>query len=315
MESPPVTPRRRAPRAALVLLCLPLAVALVEIVTFQVRNRNNRSLISGGEQRQYLLYVPASYDPGRPTPLVISMHGAGGWPVQQRDISGWNAVADEHGFIVAYPSGRGRRASRAWRLSGAQDARFISDLIDELEREYPIDPARIYANGLSAGGGMSFLLSCRLWERIAAIGSVAAANIVSWDECEESRPLPVMAFHGTADSATPYAGGESWVGDIAFPDVERWMARWAERNACGPVPIDTAVAGDVRRREYHGCADAADVVLFTIHAGGHTWPGGEPLPEWFLGPTSRSIDATREMWAFFERHAKAPAPAGAGPPS
>lgn len=58
--------------------------------------------------------------------------------------------------------------------------------------------------------------------------------------------------------------------------------------------------------------DAADVVLFTIHEGGHTWPGGEPLPEWFLGPTSRRLDATREMWAFFERHAKAPSPAGGG---
>jgi len=308
-----VSPRRRALGTALALLCLPLAVALAEIGTFKARNRNNRSLISGGVEREYLLYVPASYEPGRPTPLVISMHGAGGWPVQQSDISGWNAVADEHGFIVAYPSGRGGGASRAWSFTGARDARFVSDLIDDLEREYDIDHARIYANGLSAGGGMSFLLSCRLWERIAAIGSVAGAYVASWDECAEPRPLPVIAFHGTADAATPYAGGASWVGDIAFPDVERWTARWAERNGCAPAPVDAAVAADVRRRAYHGCAGAADVVLFTVLGGGHTWPGGLPLPEWLLGPTSRSIDATREMWAFFAKHAKAEAPQPAPP--
>jgi polyhydroxybutyrate depolymerase len=62
------------------------------------------------------------------------------------------------------------------------------------------------------------------------------------------------------------------------------------------------VTSDVTRLEYPGCANDAAVVLFTIHGGGHTWPGGEPLPEWFVGRTSRSIDATRQMWAFFQEH-------------
>ena len=62
------------------------------------------------------------------------------------------------------------------------------------------------------------------------------------------------------------------------------------------------MAADVTLRDYADCADGADVVLYTIHGGGHVWFGGEPLPEWFVGPDSRSIDATRQMWAFFRAH-------------
>jgi polyhydroxybutyrate depolymerase len=62
------------------------------------------------------------------------------------------------------------------------------------------------------------------------------------------------------------------------------------------------VAADVTRIAYTNCADDAAVVLYRIEGGGHTWPGGQPLPEWFAGPTSRSIDASSEMWAFFEAH-------------
>ena len=62
------------------------------------------------------------------------------------------------------------------------------------------------------------------------------------------------------------------------------------------------VATDVTRLEYTSCAGDAAVVLYTITGGGHTWPGGKPLPEWFVGPTSPSIDATGLMWAFFRKH-------------
>ena len=67
-------------------------------------------------------------------------------------------------------------------------------------------------------------------------------------------------------------------------------------------PVDSVVAADVTRREYTNCADDAAVVLYTIQGGGHTWPGGKPLPEWLVGPTSHSVDATSQMWAFFREH-------------
>ena len=70
----------------------------------------------------------------------------------------------------------------------------------------------------------------------------------------------------------------------------------------GPNPIESAVAADVTRLEYTHCADDAAVVLYIIREGGHSWPGGKPLPEWMVGPTNHSIDATRRMWAFFREH-------------
>jgi polyhydroxybutyrate depolymerase len=184
------------------------------------------------------------------------------------------------------------------------DVTFISDLIDMLEAEYNIDPTRIYADGLSNGGGMSFAVSCRLSYRVAAVGAVAAAQTLPWDWCGDSRPVPMVAFHGTDDRIVPYEGGPS--GDpfnpIMFPAVRDWAASWARRNRCGPNPIESAVAADVTRLEYTDCADEAAVVLYTIRGGGHSWPGGTPLPQWIVGPTSRSIDASSQMWAFFREH-------------
>src|SRR6202162_4938983 len=164
--------------AVLTLISLPMVLALTEAVSFVVRNRSNGSIVSSGQKREYLLYVPKSYDPTSPAPLVISMHGAGGWPVQQMDVSQWNRLADEYGFVVVYPSGTGGAGPRVWH-GGARDVRFISELIDTLETAYNIDPARIYANGFSNGGEMAFVLSCALSDRIAAGGVVGAAAILS----------------------------------------------------------------------------------------------------------------------------------------
>jgi polyhydroxybutyrate depolymerase len=288
-----------------VLLGLPLVLALVEAVSYEVRNRTNGTLVSSGREREYLLHVPASYDPAKPTPLVISMHGGAGWPALQRETSRWSTLADRQGFIVVYPSGIGGRGPRAWHMSPAglaRDVRFISDLIDALEAAYNIDATRIYADGLSNGGGMAFALSCTLSDRIAAVGMVASAQLLPFDWCTDPRAVPMIAFHGTADRTVPYHGGRSWVAPKAFPDMPTWAARWARRNRCRAEPVESAVAADVTRLEYTQCADDAAVALYTVHEGGHSWPGGGPLPEWLVGPTSRSIDATSLMWAFFREH-------------
>jgi polyhydroxybutyrate depolymerase len=308
--------RRVALFSALALIALPVAIVPIEAVAFHSANRENGSFVSSGEKREYVLYVPKSYDRSRPTPLVISMHGAGLWGAAQRDISRWNALADNKGFIVVYPSGVGGNGVRIWRAEPGdglkKDVRFISDLIDTLSASYTIDSTRIYANGLSNGGGMSFALSCTLSNRIAAVGLVAAAETLPWRWCggreagsgkwEAERPVPVISFHGTADPVVPYDGGASWISPRAFPNVARWSANWAQRNRCEGKPVESRVTGDVTRLEYLRCAGNASVVLYTIYGGGHTWPGGTPLPEWFVGRTTQSIDATSLMWAFFTEH-------------
>jgi polyhydroxybutyrate depolymerase len=304
MEPSPVKRRRSALIVVLALIGVPVALVLSEATAFHVVHRNNGTMVSSGERREYLLYVPHSYDPARPAPLVISMHGAGLWPAAQMAMSQWNAAAERHGVIVAYPSGKDGRGPRIWRADGGagleKDVRFISELIDKLRADYSIDPARIYANGLSNGGGMAFVLSCTLSDRIAAVGMVGAAHLLAWSWCTDQRPVPVIAFHGTADLAAPYDGGKSWVAPRPFPDVPGWMDTWARRNRCAANPVESVMAADVTRIQYTDCA--ADAVLYRIEGGGHTWPGGRLLPEWALGRTTYGIDATSEMWAFFRDH-------------
>jgi polyhydroxybutyrate depolymerase len=295
----------RAIRVALILISLPMLFAAGEAVSFHHHNRNTGSIVSSGETREYVLYVPRTYDAAKPAPLVLSLHGAGMWPVAQMEVSRWNEAAERHGLIVVYPSGSRTVGPRIWRVGGtrlAADVRFISDLIDTLQASYHIDPRRIYANGLSNGGGMSFALSCTLADRIAAVGLVGSAQLIEWSWCPDQRPVPMINFHGTEDRFAQYHGGRSFVAERPFPSIPLWTEVWARRNRCAPEAVDTVLARDVTRRWYRNCANNADVQLYTIIGGGHTWPGGGPMPEWFVGPTSRSVSATEEMWAFFRDH-------------
>jgi polyhydroxybutyrate depolymerase len=314
VESASMTPGAPASRTivlgtVMTLLGLPVVLALIEAVSFNFLNRNNGSLVSAGRMREYLIHVPKSYDRVKPTPLVISLHGGAMWGAAQRDISQWNRVADEHGFIVVYPSGIWLARHRSWRAGqGAdhmRDVRFLSELIDTLKAAYNIDSTRVYADGVSNGAGMAFKLSCTLSDRIAAVGMVASAVFLPWAECPDHRPVPMIAFHGTADRLTRYHGGTLWPSiarNAEFPDIPTWTADYARRNQCAANPVDSVVAADVTRLEYTNCAADAAVVLYTIHGGGHTWPGGGPLPEWFAGTTSHSIDASSQMWEFFREH-------------
>src|SRR5437867_3476883 len=100
VEPASVTAGKRAIGAVLALLSLPVLLVVVEAVSFRVANRPNGSFMSSGRKREYVLYVPRSYDRAKPTALVISLHGAGLWGAAQRETSQWDRVADEYGFIV-----------------------------------------------------------------------------------------------------------------------------------------------------------------------------------------------------------------------
>jgi polyhydroxybutyrate depolymerase len=150
---------------------------------------------------------------------------------------------------------------------------------------------------------MAFVLSCTLSDRIAAVGMVSAGLDPGWNWCTDDRPVPVIAFHGTADPVCLYNGGWSKLAGGTFPSVPGFMANWSRRNRCGPNPIESTIAANVTRLQYTDCADNAGVVLYTIKGEGHQWPGGKRVAaEWMLGRYSQSIDATRQMWAFFREH-------------
>jgi polyhydroxybutyrate depolymerase len=301
------------------VLAVPVVLYLGLLTWFYFKDESTGTLVSSGQTRRYLLHVPRSYHPARPAPLVISLHGAALWPAVQRNVSRWNEVAEEHGFLVVYPAandvfGIFPRGPRAWNLGpgGVQrNVIFLSELIDKLAAEYNIDPARIYVDGLSNGGAMAFVTSCRLPQRVAAVGAVAAAYTPPFAWCgEDAPPMPMVGFHGTADRMVPYEGGMSSdpVHPRPLPHLRQWTADWARRNRCAAEAAEEPVSAAVRRLAYSQCAANAAVVLYTVEGGGHTWPGGQPFPEWMTGPTTQEISASRLMWDFFARHPRAPTP-------
>jgi polyhydroxybutyrate depolymerase len=294
-------------RVILIILAALVLIPLLVMAAFLISNRTNGKLVSGGETRRYLLYVPDTYDPAVPAPLVITIHGFMQWPANQMQVSGWNQVADEEGFIVVYPMGTNFPLRwRTWAVEAGDDGpqrevQFFADLIDALQAEYNIDPKRIYANGLSNGGGMSFLLACELSERIAAFGGVAGAYSTPLSACSPTRPVPAILFHGTADTIVPYEGGVYGPGERTFPSIPEWASQLARLNGCQETEEDLPDVGDTSGVQYTQCSQGAEVIFYTIHGGGHAWPGGDPLPEWIVGYTSQDINTTRLIWAFFER--------------
>lgn len=292
---------------------LPLGAALFAVGWIAYLDEATGSIVSSGQSREYLLHVPDSYDPGDPTSLVISLHAGATWPAHQKNLTGWNRLADEHGFLVVYPGGNPQffRVARIWHTfergpGPERDVQFISALIDKLQSDFDIDPHRIYADGMSNGGGMAFALACELSNRIAAVGIVAVGQSLPSDWCRSARPVPVLAFHGDADRIAPYHGGP--LGDPFnpvkpdFPPIRDFVAAWAERNRCLPDATETTVAPGATLLQYPDCADGAAVGLYTLQGGGHSWPGGKPPPRWRVGETNTSVDATRELWAFFSEH-------------
>lgn len=261
---------------------------------------------SGGRSRSYLLYVPKTYDPAAPAPLVLSLHGFASWPANQMSVSRWNELADQHGFILVYPAGTG--FPKRWNAGGAtgdkavDDVAFLSDLIDALSHQFTVDPARIYVNGLSNGAGMSNLLACRLADRIAAMGGVAGAYTPPAEGCAPTQPVPIIAFHGTADPIVPYDGGAAGPQGWVFPAVPDWAAAWAARNGCDATPEQIPARGEVSGVKYSGCTGDANVVFYTVDGGGHSWPGGGKLPEAIVGHTTDDVDASALMWEFFAQH-------------
>lgn len=270
----------------------------------------NLSLKSGGLTRTSILHVPAKYDATKGAPLVINLHGFTSADWQQQILTRMDATSEARGYLVAYPSGvatswnAGQCCGTAW-LDAVDDVQFIQELIAKISDEYCIDPKRIYATGMSNGGFLSHRLGCELADTFAAIAPVAGVLGVAPNDCKPQRPLPVLHFHGTADPMVPYGGGNPIVnigmaGTLDFRSVPDTIRTWRNLNGClGEAEIVYA-KGDATCERWSDCEGGVSVTLCTIDKGGHTWPGGVPIP---AGKTSTSISATETMADFFDAHA------------
>ena len=263
---------------------------------------------SGGRQRSARVHVPDSYDPDVGTMLVLNFHGYSSDDWQQELLSGMTAAADARGFIVVYPRGiansfnAGQCCGTAWTDS-VDDVTFTADLVAELSDRYCVDPAQIYATGMSNGGFFAHRLACELSDTFAAIAPVA--GVIGVEQCEPTREVPVLHIHGTDDPLVPFDGGmplTGWnvAGDLDFMSVEETIEMWKGIDSCAAQSQEYFATGDSECVQWFSCDGESEVVRCVVDGGGHTWPGGLPIP--FLGKTSTDMNATDLMLDFFEAH-------------
>ena len=217
-------------------------------------------LVVGGLPRTYQMHVPAGLE--NPAGLVINLHGAGQTGGEQAALTNYNAIADQHGFVVAYPDGidfswaDGRGASIPDR-QGVDDVGFLTALIDRLTRDHGIAPGRVFATGMSAGAFMATRLACERADIVSAIAPVAGTLGAAFP-CAPSRPVSVLQMNGTADPVVPFNGG-TMLGRGGYSDIVAAPAmaqRWRDVDRCSAS----------------GCAEGTEVVFVQIDGGGHTWP-------------------------------------------
>lgn len=273
--------------------------------SFTVRQR------TGGFERSYRVYIPESYKAeGEPTALLIVLHGAGGSGASIESVSRFNDLADRQGFVVAYPDG----LNNVWndgrigdeRIPDVDDVAFIGKVIDFVTGKLNIDAARVYATGYSMGGMLAFRAGCVLGDRIAAVASVASTlPEYLLPECADAGTLPVLIIHGTDDPVIPWMGVPARGRGYLSADNSAYF--WQRHNECAtalPWEVQPDTQTDdgtmVVVERYTDCTGEAEVVIYGVYHGGHTWPGSPFDPSLQLGPTSLDIDATAVIWEFLK---------------
>lgn len=273
------------------------------------------TLQSGGLARTYMVYTAGSYDGKRAVPLVLVLHGGGGKSVNMNKLTHFNDVADKEGFIIAYPDG----ISKSWAdgrdtragTKGVDDVGFLSGVIDAVSAKWKIDAARVYVTGISNGGFMTQRLACELSDKIAAAASVASTiSKKIADQRVPTRPVPMLFIFGDKDPLVPIGGGEVKIGAGGqILPLKEAVQKWVDQDGCISAPMITDMPNLVEdgtyvtRTMYSPCDGKAEVVLYLIQGGGHTWPGGlQYLPPLVIGKTNRDIDASKVIWEFFKQH-------------
>jgi polyhydroxybutyrate depolymerase len=241
-------------------------------------------------ERTALVHVPARAA-GRRAPLVVALHGGGSTGRSMKGYSGLGRESDRAGFIAVFPSATG--ANRFWNLNagaGPDDVGFVEALIEQVATVTCVDQARVFAVGVSNGGGLAARVGCELSERVAGI-VVVAGGFGRLPECHPTRPVSVLEIHGSNDPSVPYGGDPE---DGRAGDVRHWLAGWASRDGCASAGPRHRVAPRSVRIDWRGCAARSALSHIQVLGGGHQWPGATPPDP---GPPS-TFSAARQAWAF-----------------
>ena len=265
-----------------------------------------QSVAIGDTGRSVLIHVPAGFKASAPAPLLLAFHGSGedGAAVLRR--SHLEATSDRHGFIVAAPDGGiPSGGGFVWNIPGvpsvtgrmpdsadANDVAFVEQAIVWLAGRHCVDPARVYATGISGGGRMASLLGCIAADRFAAIAPVVGlrAGIPLKSDpgrpdpasCQPSRPMPVIAFAGDKDTTNPIEGFGAPYWQYSMHAAE---ARWAVLDGCAATLPRRAVTTGIYEEGFTRCRAGAEMVARITIGGTHDW-----------------VVDNEAMWAFLSRY-------------
>ena len=271
--------------------------------------------------RTFCIHIPKYYSKNKPTALILALHGAGGNGKQMERFTNFDLFADKDTAIVVYPDGLykhwndGRNAPDIKsQKEHVDDIGFISALINKTENNYNINKKKIYVTGISNGGMMCYALTCALSEKIAAIATVVStipANI--YQNCKPVKSIPLLMMNGYNDPIVPWNGGDLIIGRKnhgTIMSTDSTVSFWVRNNKCTNTPSAVIKKDDnfkdgtsVIIYHYAYCNSLANVILYKIIGGGHTWPGGpQYLPKFIIGKVSREFDASETIWIFFKHH-------------
>ncbi len=231
-----------------------------------------------------LLHVP----PGTPRarrPVIVMLPGAGQPGAYAEQYTGYSALADQHGFLVAYPTAAG--ASAFWNVSGKQagkpdDVAYLRKVITVLTgKKVCGDPARVGLTGGSNGGGMTAHMACAAADLLTAAAPVSG-GYSALPPCHPSRRLAILEIHGLRDPIVPYRGKR--------PDragaVRTWLEGWRRRNGCTGAAHRSTPTDKVQELRWT-CPDGVEVVHDRVLDAQHGWP------------TLGSFSSTERTWRFF----------------
>jgi poly(hydroxyalkanoate) depolymerase family esterase len=271
-----------------------------------------RSFTNAAGTRTYKLFIPSGYK-GQDVPLVVMLHGCTQSPDDFAAGTRMNGLAEEKKFLVAYPEqARAANVSKCWNWFNASNQKrdegepsLIAGITRQIQRDFAVQPGRVYVAGLSAGGAIAAVMGSAYPELYAAIG------VHSGLACGAASDLPSALTAMKHGAATPRAGRSNMSGRV-IPTIVFHGDRDATVNvangshviaqAKGAVDLQTTVtegeAGGMRYTRTVQSADRRGAILeeWVLHGATHAWSGGSTAGS-FADP--RGPDASREMIRFF----------------
>ena len=290
----------------LLLLIIPFLSFSQQLIT--------ENMIFDGQQREYMLYIPSSYDATSEFPLLFSFHGGAGYAEDFIYTNDMRPIADTANFIAIYPQGAidPEGGTTSWihkAPTDHDDIFFIEAIIDTLSLEYTIDQSRIYACGYSEGAILSYELGCRLNNKIAAFAAVSGSmledyyrnDIYGWEPCSPVHPTGMMLIPGTVDQ-NPHSTyeGLSYYDMPLYMSVDGITTFWSNYNNTDLNPIVTNVedsapndGSTVERKRWLNGDNCTSVQELKVIGGDHDWPGS-------FG--NMDINASKEIWNFVSQY-------------